>query len=545
MSRRVAAVVVALAALSNGVVAVALPVIVRFGARPNLLGTVLPFGLHHWGRLLTPLFGLLLIYLAYHLWRRRRVAWWATLVAAGMAALAHLTKGDAIPLALGPLLLAAMLLYARPVFTVHSDPWTVAQGLLLAAGIFVVAFAYGVAGFYYLDRRDFGITFSTGDAVRRSVRQFALLGNTDLHPRTRHARWFLDSLDVVTLASGALVALSIGLPLRNRYRVRPRDREDVRALLERHGGTSLDYFKLWPGKTYFFTHERDAAIAYGVNSGCAVSLGDPVGESSQLEAAIEQFVALCRDNAWSPAFHQVPPRLLSTYRRCGLRVLKIGEEASVPLDAFASDTARNKSFRTIQRRFEREGSTCTREEPPLSPGLIHELRTVSDSWLSLPGRRERGFTLGRWDEQRLRDDVVYVVRSREGEALAFANLVPSYRAGEATIDLMRHRAQVMNGTMDFLFLAIMTDLQARGFEWFSLGMAPFAGIGEEPDASLEERAIHELFERLNRFFSYRGLRAYKSKFEPQWEGRYLAYAGGPLGLGRTTLALTRLTEAGD
>jgi phosphatidylglycerol lysyltransferase len=75
-----------------------------------------------------------------------------------------------------------------------------------------------------------------------------------------------------------------------------------------------------------------------------------------------------------------------------------------------------------------------------------------------------------------------------------------------------------------------------------MGMAPFAGIGDEPGASLEERAIHELYQRLNRFFSYKGLRSFKAKYEPEWEGRYLAYGGGPLGLARTTVALTRLTE---
>lgn len=544
-SKRAAAALVALVALLNGVVALALPVIVRFGARPNLLGTALPFGLHHWGRLLTPLFGLLLVYLAYHLRRRRRVAWWATIVAASFTSLAHLTKGDAAPLVLGPALLAGMLVYARPVFTVHSDPWTVAQGAALGAGIFAVAFAYGIVGFSYLDRRDFGITFSTPDAVRRTTRQFALVGNADLHPRTRHARWFLDSLDAVTFTSLGLVALSVGLPLRNRYRVQPRDRADVAALLERWGGTSLDAFKLWPGKAYLFTPGRDAVVAYGVSSGTAVSLGNPAGEPASIPAVIEQFVALCRDNAWSPAFHQVPPDLLPLYRRSGLRVLKIGEEASVPLARFATETAHHKSFRNIQRRFEREGAQLVREEPPLRPELLRELRAVSDSWLTLPGRRERGFTLGQWTEQHPREDVVYVVRTNEGEAIAFVNLVPSYRAGEATIDLMRHRAQVPNGTMDYLFLQLLQDLHARGFEWFSLGMAPFAGVGEEPDASLEERAIRELFERLNRFFSYRGLRAYKAKFEPEWEARYLAYAGGPIGLARTTLALTRLTETGD
>lgn len=276
--------------------------------------------------------------------------------------------------------------------------------------------------------------------------------------------------------------------------------------------------------------------------GTAVSLGNPIGDPTRLETLVREFGALCQDNAWSAAFHQIPPELLPTFQRCGFSVLKIGEEASVPLARFVAETAQGKDFRYIGRRFARDGFSCGRYEPPLTAEVVQELEAISDEWLTLAGRRERGFTLGRWDDHYPRDTVVYVVRSSSGEATAFANLVPSYRPAEVAVDLMRHRVSVANGTMDFLFMEMLTDLHSRGLASFSLGMAPLAGIGEEPGAPIEERATHELYERLNRFFSYKGLYAYKAKFEPDWEARYLAYDGGPLGLARVTLALTRLTE---
>jgi phosphatidylglycerol lysyltransferase len=77
-----------------------------------------------------------------------------------------------------------------------------------------------------------------------------------------------------------------------------------------------------------------------------------------------------------------------------------------------------------------------------------------------------------------------------------------------------------------------------------LGLAPLAGIGDRPGAPLEERALNQLSERLTRFFSYKGLRFYKAKFDPDWEERFLAYRGGPAGLARVGLALTRVTEEG-
>ena len=51
-----------------------------------------------------------------------------------------------------------------------------------------------------------------------------------------------------------------------------------------------------------------------------------------------------------------------------------------------------------------------------------------------------------------------------------------------------------------------------------------------------------MFEHLNRFFSYKGLRSYKAKFEPQWTDSFIVYQGGVPGLVRTGLALQRVSE---
>jgi phosphatidylglycerol lysyltransferase len=135
-----------------------------------------------------------------------------------------------------------------------------------------------------------------------------------------------------------------------------------------------------------------------------------------------------------------------------------------------------------------------------------------------------------------------VLREPSGRIIAFANEVRSFRPGEATIDLMRHRRDAPNTTMDYLFITLMLTLKEQGYHTFNLGMAPYAGVGDEPSASLEERAAHELAEHATRFFSYKGMHDYKGKFEPEWEDRFLVYQGGPLGLARTAVALARATD---
>jgi len=137
-----------------------------------------------------------------------------------------------------------------------------------------------------------------------------------------------------------------------------------------------------------------------------------------------------------------------------------------------------------------------------------------------------------------REDVIEVVvqhvevvedRRRFGKLfreVAFLNEVPGVRTGVATVDLMRHRREAPNGVTDYLFCELMLRLHEEGYRWFSLGLAPLAGVGDRPGASLQERAVHQVYEHLTTVFSFKGLRNYKAKFEPSWEERFLVYQDG-------------------
>jgi phosphatidylglycerol lysyltransferase len=225
-----------------------------------------------------------------------------------------------------------------------------------------------------------------------------------------------------------------------------------------------------------------------------------------------------------------------------LDVLKVGEEAVVDLDKFASETSKGKNFKSKVKKFEKEGYALERLAPPHSRELVDTVESVSNAWLSLPGRRERGFSLGWFEREEVEKDNLFVLKNPQQEIIAFVNQVPSYAPGEASIDMMRHKEDVPNGTMDYLFTKLLTALKQDGYKQFSLGLAALSGVGDQPGASMEERAIHQIYEHMNRFFSYKGLRQYKNKFNPVWKASYLVYENGPPGLIKTALAITRAGE---
>jgi phosphatidylglycerol lysyltransferase len=285
-------------------------------------------------------------------------------------------------------------------------------------------------------------------------------------------------------------------------------------------------------------------LAYRVGRGLAVVLGDPVGPEEVIEGIVRDFTRFCDDNGWGVAFHQVMPDHLDVYEHFGFKKLKVGDEAIVDLTQFTLEGKAAKTFRSKVNQLEKEGVHTRYYEPPIPPGLMSQIRVVSDEWLLIPGRRERQFTLGMFDEEYLNSTPLFTAEDVGGRVLAFVNLVPSYRPGEASIDLMRRRTEGPNGIMDYVFIKLFLRSKEQGLERFDLGMAPMAGFKEQEEATPEERAIHAFFQHLSFLFSFKGLLAYKAKFAATWEPRYLIYRN-ILDLPRVAMAISAVSEVDD
>ncbi len=183
-------------------------------------------------------------------------------------------------------------------------------------------------------------------------------------------------------------------------------------------------------------------------------------------------------------------------------------------------------------------------EPPLSDALLLELKSVSDEWLTLEGRRERTFTLGQFERDYVRESPVLVLRSENGRVEAFVNLIADGVPGEMTFDLMRHRVDAPNGSMDLLILGMIDFGKAHGYTALSLGMVPFVTSETEESTATTDRAIAQLARPMGHFFASDGLFAFKNKFHPTWEPRYLV-VHSLTQLPRVAIALARLSEIDD
>src|SRR5581483_6559797 len=210
---------VAWAAALVGVVSVVSASTPEFANRYDVVRGVLPQGFPTAARVLTLAFGLVLLWLARGLARRKRRAWQLAVVLLVASAVTHLAKGLDFEEATGSLALLAVLLRTRRLFVAPGDPASVrplVQLGIVAAPVtaIVVLPLWGVQVFP--DRAD--------DAL------------------------------LLVLAALGLRALGLWLrPFTERARHIPAERRRATALVQERGSDSLAYFALRLDKSLFFS----------------------------------------------------------------------------------------------------------------------------------------------------------------------------------------------------------------------------------------------------------------------------------------------------
>ena len=279
-------------------------------------------------------------------------------------------------------------------------------------------------------------------------------------------------------------------------------------------------------KSFLFSQTGDAFVMYGVEGRSWVAMGDPVGGSAAARSELAwRFRDLSdRHGGWT-VFYEVGPDHVPLYLDLGLTLLKLGEEARVPLDGFSLEGHARKNLRHAHRKLLGEGWELTVVPAGEVPALLGDLKGVSDTWLEHKSTREKGFSLGFFGDSYLRRFDTAVVR-REGRLVAFANLWSGAGREELSVDLMRHTPEAPNGIMDFLFVSLMLWGREQGYHWFNLGMAPLAGLENRAHAPLWNRIGALVFGRGRAIYNFQGLRNFKAKFDPVWRPRYLASPGG-------------------
>ncbi|MDP9239797.1 MAG: phosphatidylglycerol lysyltransferase domain-containing protein [Actinomycetota bacterium] len=469
--------------------------------------------------------GVLLLQLARGLARRKRRAWRAAVAVLGLLAALHILKGLDVEEAALSLALLIVLVGARAEFQAKGDPTT--RMLALEAGL-VLPLVGVVSGMVLVTLYNERLV---GDPSHWQEFKHVVLGLVGIRGPLRFTGERVSEIVAGTLlAFGLLTAFVVTYlilrPPEPRAVLTGSDERRLRELLASHGcRDSLGYFALRRDKSVVWSPSGKAAICYRVVAGVALASGDPLGDPEAWPGAIEQFLRMAREHAWTPAVVACGEAAGVAWQRVGLDALEMGDEAVVEVGDFTLQGRAMRNVRQMVGRVERAGYVAqVRRLRDLPRTEIEQLRTAAAAWRG--AQTERGFSmaLGRFGDT-LDGDCVVVTAHQDGALRALLNFVP-WGADGLSLDLMRRDRTAEPGLNEFLIVRVVESAPALGVKRVSLNFAVFRSAlerGERLGAGPVTRLWSRLLVFASRWWQIETLYRFNVKFRPIWEPRYVCF----------------------
>jgi phosphatidylglycerol lysyltransferase len=512
-------------------------------ALPERLETLsrwIPLGAIGASTYLVILSGIIMLATSIYLVRGLRSAWIMALVLSGISLVGHLAKGIDWEESTLALITFGSLVYQRHEYFIRPDLRLAKRSLFPGLLSVFMVILFGTIAFWLLDPRHFSTDFSFWEGFQESVKTFLLL-NTDLHPSTAFGRELMLGLNLLGGTTLVYCAFLLFRPLI----VRPatmdtEDRERAMVLVEKYGRSSLDYFKTYADKKYWFSKDGEGFVSFKTSRIYALVLENPVcRDETDLARNIVAFDHYCQQNGLRSAYYRIPEEDKRVYEYLGKKLLPVGQVAVINLETWNTEGSFKRGLRNEVNKLTKLGYTFNVIPPPQKDAFLQQLKAVSHDWLKGLHRTELVFSQGVFREEELKNQTIMSIENPEEKVVGFVNLIPDYTPGEANFDLMRKTEDAPNGTMDFLFVKMFEYLKSNGFKACNMGMVPMSGI-DDPD-NLQERVLKLAYERIRQFGHYRSLYAYKEKYAPEWHMMYLAY-DTPMDLVYLPSALERVFE---
>ena len=317
---------------------------------------------------------------------------------------------------------------------------------------------------------------------------------------------------------------SIRLPLSNGA-----EYARARELVIRHGWNATAYQILNPGISLWFSAVSDAVIGYVDFGRTLVVAGAPVCDISQLDAVTAEFTRAAHDRGRGVCYFGAGERLETRYAASkGWSRVLLGAQPSWDPHHWAAAVAKRSSVRAQFNRARNKGVRITEWEST-SAENNPQLRKCLGEWLSTRNLPPLHFLVEPETLSTMHDRRVFVA-TRDGfdDAIAFTVLSPvPARNGWLFEQIVRGR-NAPNGTAELLIDVAMQAVASSGATYGTLGLSP---LSERGATELRQPLWLRLLLRWlrlhgSRFYNFRGLDAFKAKFNPEvWEPIYAIAEG--------------------
>ena len=308
----------------------------------------------------------------------------------------------------------------------------------------------------------------------------------------------------------------------------PSDVRRARDLVIAHGWNATAYQIVNPGIQHWFSPHGDAVVGFVEYTGFRVVAGAPVCSLERLAAVVDEFESNATESGRRVCYFGAEARLDSTLANSTKhsRALLGAQPAWNPA-TWNESIRTHKSLRAQLNRARNKGIKIV-EYSADQAMTSADLRSVLARWLKTRGLPPLHFLVEPDTLKRLDDRRIFVARNEdpmaEERVVAFAVLSPVPARDGWLVEQFPRLPIAPNGTIELLLSTAVQTVSESGAKYVTLGLAPLARrgtVGKEDEPWWLRAALNLVSFHGNRFYNFRGLEAFKTKFYPQeWEPVY-------------------------
>lgn len=298
-------------------------------------------------------------------------------------------------------------------------------------------------------------------------------------------------------------------------------------LMQEYGSYSLSWMGTWANMIPWINRTKSVALSYRLIGDVAIVLGNPIGIRQVSPTALRQFTQLCVANGWTPVYFAVDEGYKGILGRLGYSAVEIAQDTLIYLKDLSFTGKSWQSVRSAINRADKEGiSVKTAAYTDFSDDIKQQLTAIAASWVADKTLPEMGFTLGTLIEARDPEVLMKIAIDETGTVHGMTSWLPIYSEdGEITgytIDIMQRSLQTtaMQGVIEYLIAQAANDFKNRGLTYISLSAVPLAGNSH---STILDSLLSTLAIRLEPFYGFKSLFRFKQKFNPVHQPLYLCY----------------------
>jgi lysylphosphatidylglycerol synthetase-like protein (DUF2156 family) len=399
----------------------------------------------------------------------------------------------------------------------------------------------GFAAWHQIDHHALRVLEPSGPEVLAAVVAIAVVGRglvlgrpvTGAHGALAGAVLILaivaDIYSHTDAAAAAILVTGVLLVCPSRSQPQPHALPRVWSLVKATEGDPLAAFAMATEKSYVFSADATAAVAYRAVGGFAVVSGDPIGNSARFGEVVGELAALCRARGWRILVLGASASRLVLWQNhsaagTGGTAVPIGRDVVINVDQFNLAGRRKRNLRQAVQRTRNAGvTTQVVAENTLDPRLYDELRDVMVSSHKAVGA-ERGFAmmLGGTLSGHFPGVWLIIARDRAGRIQGFQRYASTGADTDLSLDLPWRRPDAPNGIDERLSVDMIAWAKDRGIQRVSLAFAPFPDLfARNSSNSAAARALRIAAHLLDRFIKLESLYRYQHKFDAMGEQRYV------------------------